>query len=98
MIIALISPDEFQTIAIAWIGVLTAVVGAVAFAAAKIGPMIKDITHLFVLHDANSAKIAANSQSITDVALATPSVVSLAPAPLVVRPNEAPNVNNPTNV
>lgn len=79
----LVTPDQFASVASAWIGSFVIVAGALSVALIKLWPTITDlktkIAELFAKHEANQASIkdnkeaiAAQQAQITYVALSTP--------------------------
>lgn len=83
--LALISPDQFQTVALAWIGSAVAVVIALGYGIAKVAPIISQVKTLFVLHDKNAARIDTTQASLTNVALSVSPNSNSNSGPLVVR-------------
>ncbi len=67
-----ITPDGFQTAAMAWIGACVVVAVGVGMALSKIKPVIEQIAELFRRTDAQNHRIESQQQQITQVALNTP--------------------------
>lgn len=70
--LALVAPDQFQTVVMAWIGALVVVTAGLGVLIAKIKPLIEQLGELFRRTDAQNHRLESQQQQITNVALATP--------------------------
>lgn len=72
LLLASITPEQFQTAALSWIGVAVIVITALAWAAIKLMPLIEKVRSLFEQVTRQGSRIDEQQKQITQVALQTP--------------------------
>ncbi len=88
-----ITPDQFSTAAMAWLGALVIVITGLSLALVKIAPVIAQITELFRRSDHNATRLDSQQRQITNVALHTPPPAQAAGGP----PQRVEVVNEPSS-